>query len=101
MVNSKQLQNLYNDMYKIIRERLWPISVIEALANVEISIYEVIPDLSTVRKWTTSLEREVIQYSDKSEYLDDLLISIRDIIEYIDDGPSFLKLDVVTEVISK
>lgn len=101
MVNSKQLQNLYNDMYKIIRERLWPISVIEALANVEISIYEAIPDLSTVRKWITSLEREVIQYSDKSEYLDDLLISIRDIIEYIDDGLSFLKLDVVTEVISK
>lgn len=101
MVSSKQLQNLYNDLYKIIRERLWPISTIEALANLEISIYDAIPDLSEVQKFATVLEREVIHYSDKDEYQKNLLVTIKDIIDYIEDGPSYLKLISVTEVITR
>lgn len=101
MVNSKLLQNLYNDMYVIIRERLWPMSVINILANLEISIYDALPDLENVRKYSKDLEREVMYILDSDAYQKDLLTSIRDIIKYVEDGPSFLKLITVNEVIDK
>lgn len=48
MLNSRQLQSLYNDLYVQIRKYVWPISTIEILADFEIACYRAFPDMREV-----------------------------------------------------
>lgn len=49
MVSQSDLKNCYNDIYRVLRDYIWSYPVIDALADLEISVYQACPDIVAVR----------------------------------------------------
>ena len=49
MISSSIIQREYNRFYEEIRKYMWGFQAVEALAELEISVYRLIPDLIEVR----------------------------------------------------
>ena len=75
MITTNDLQRLYVDMYKQIREYLWPFRIVEALADLEIACYKAFPDIDEVKKCFRRLSSEIKFQADKEN--DEELLFVR------------------------
>lgn len=50
MINVADLQSAYIDMYTALRKYIWSYPTVEAIANLEISVYQLCPDIEVVRR---------------------------------------------------
>lgn len=60
MVNAKDIQIKYIQLYKALRSYLWPMSVIEGIADLEIEAYRAFPDMQKLEMLINTLHREVL-----------------------------------------
>lgn len=101
MITTNDLQRLYVDMYKQIREYLWPFRIVEAIADLEIACYKAFPDIDEVKKNFTRLSSEIKFQADKEDD-EELLKSIEKFQKFLDDEENmdgvYSKLDSVREV---
>lgn len=101
MITTNDLQRLYVDMYKQIREYLWPFRIVEALADLEIACYKAFPDIDEVKKCFPRLSSEIKFQADKEDD-EELLRSIEKFQKFLDDEGNmdgvYSKLDSVREV---
>ena len=101
MITTNDLQRLYVDMYKQIREYLWPFRIVEALADLEVACYKAFPDIDEVKKIFTRLSSEIRFQADKEED-EDLLKSLEKFQKFLDDEDKidgiYSKLNSVREV---
>lgn len=104
MVNSRQLQLLYNDLYVQFRKYIWPLSTIELLADFEVECYKAFPTMSNVLRIFNKLNLDVRStYVDNDD--DDFKDAIDNIKQFIVDNQHdkstniYYKLNRVQEVI--
>ena len=67
MINVSELQLCYNDLYKAMREYIWSYPTVEALAELEISVYQKCPDLEVVKRNLYMLDQRIrnVKYDDE------------------------------------
>ena len=95
MLNAKLLQNSYDKLYTSLRKYIWPIHVVDMIADLEISIYKVFPDLLEVRNYYNRLKLECLRYIPDDEDMKSKFEDFREILESSDEV--FSKLDVRLE----
>lgn len=59
MTDTANIQNKYNDLYVQMRKYLWDYRCVEALADLELSVYQRIPSIIDIRNRFNSLKFEV------------------------------------------
>ncbi len=59
MITAVALQNAYNDLYVAMRNYIWDFDTVEALADLEIGVYQTFPDIDNVKKKLNALKRLV------------------------------------------
>lgn len=92
MISAKHLQRDYNKLYKELRRIIWPYSVVEMIANLEIAIYKSFPDMEEVKRCYSTLKRACFRYIKDDEELE---TAFEKLSETIEDGPDiYSKLDV-------
>lgn len=67
MISANQLQSSYNKLYKEIRKYIWPANIVSDLADFEISVYRMFPDLSEVSDTYNKLKYNCLRYIDDEE----------------------------------
>lgn len=68
MLSVKELQVAYNHLYIVLREFIWPVDVVEKLAEFEIEVYNAMPNIETVRVKYNELKallNHKLDYEDK------------------------------------
>lgn len=99
MVSVKELQQEYNKLYIILREYVWPMYVVENLADLEISIYQAFPDKDLVLLFLNRLASNInkaIPVEEDQIAANNCIDKIRDL---CNEGPIYYKVYQVNEVI--
>ena len=97
MISSKMLQNAYIKLYEVLREYIWPASVVSEIADFEIAIFRVFPDLTEVRNLYTKLKYSCLRYVD-DENLKALFEEFKNILDESDSLYSKINVRVEGEV---
>lgn len=96
MISSAELQYQYNKLYEMLRQYLWPIDVIEVIADLETACYTAFPDLANVRRQFDKIRKATRDLSEDEE----LKKRIDEFQKLLDSGDNlYMKIDSVTEVI--
>lgn len=98
MVNPKELQIAYNRLYSILRHYIWPLNVVESIAELEISIYKSMPDTWEIKNKLNSLKYKIKNSVDDEgqSIINDCIDKIFDICNSDD---TYYKIYQVSEVI--
>ena len=70
MIAATDIQNAYLKLYKEMQKYIWSAETIENLADLEVSVYEMFPDMNLIRKHFKQLKYdlyEVLRSDDKEE----------------------------------
>ena len=81
MISAKQLQNSYNKLYKCLRAYIWPGTVVDQIADLEVSCYQTFPDLQQVRNYFNKLRVSVFKYIDEDGEMTDALNAFQEILD--------------------
>lgn len=80
MISSSIIQREYNRFYKEVRKYIWGFQAVEALADLEISVYQRIPDmfeiqdnLNKFRQYSKEVELDDEEFVKAADRLQDLL----------------------------
>lgn len=70
MITATELQQSYINLYRQLREYLWPFNIVELIAELEIECYSSFPQVSRLRNLFSRLKREIFSdyISDDDEY---------------------------------
>ena len=82
MLNSIILQNKYQTIYSSISNYLWPIDVVEHIADFEIACYSAFPDMINVRRTFDILKRDVTDFIREDSELSDAFDQFDKFISY-------------------
>ena len=97
MLNSIILQNKYQTIYSAISNYLWPIDVVEHIADFEIACYSAFPDMINVRRTFDILKRDVTDVIREDSKLSDAFDQFDKFIS--DNTETYLPLRKVNEVV--
>lgn len=97
MLNSIILQNKYQTIYSAISNYLWPIDVVEHIADFEIACYSAFPDMVNVRRTFDILRRDLTDVIREDSELSDAFDQFNEFIS--DSTDTYLPLRKVNEVV--
>lgn len=98
MINFKDIQSAYIELYKQLRRYLWGMDTVETIADLEVSANTTFPDLDQIRKHLSDLK---IKISDVIKKDEDLKSAMDDFEELLSSSNTvYAKLNQVNEVIS-
>lgn len=97
MISNYELQQAYNDLYEVLREYIWEYAVVDAIADLEIAVYETMADIPNIRSQFNKLRQLVRPVSQKEADLRDALDAFDKTIK--DDDTVYCKLTKVNEVL--
>lgn len=97
MLNSIILQNKYQTIYSAISNYLWPIDVVEHIADFEIACYSAFPDMINVRRTFDILKSDVTDVIREDSELSDAFDQFDKFIS--DNTETYLPLRKVNEVV--
>lgn len=80
MILGSELQFAYTNLYSALREYVLDIKIVEALAELEVEIFKLFPDLSNVSKAINQL-RSNIYNNIVDEDVTDALIELEDLVK--------------------
>lgn len=95
MLNATQLQNSYNKLYEYLREYIWPVNVVEQIADLEVSCYKSFPNLIDVRNYYNKLKSSVFRYVEEDEGMETAFEEFKDVLE--SDSTLYAKLNTRLE----
>lgn len=96
MISSTDIQNAYINLYKKLREYIWPASVIEIIADLETAVYETFPNMDDIRKQFKLLKYELYDILRDDEEMRDVVDVFEDTIS---DDIGYSRLEKVQEVL--
>lgn len=99
MINCADIQLCYNDLYRNVRNYIWEFSAVEDLADLEISVYQTCPSLSSIRSAFYRFRQHVSRLLNDDEELCSAVDAFQDLIESDDSVYSDIKQ--VQEVVSR
>lgn len=81
MITATDLQQSYINLYKQLREYLWPFHTVELIAELEIECYSSFPQVNSLRNIYSRLKSEIF-----SEYIsdDDEYRTLKDVFDKFD-----------------
>lgn len=97
MISNYELQQAYNDLYSVLRMYIWEYDVIDAIANLEIAVYETLADVNAVEDAFRKLDTLVRPVSQRDEDVKNAMEEFSDVIDSADSV--YCKLTQVNEVI--
>lgn len=97
MISNYELQQAYNDLYAVLRMYIWEYDVIDAIANLEIAVYETLADVNAVKNAFRKLDTLVRPVSQRDEDVKNAMKEFSDVIDSADSV--YCKLTQVNEVI--
>ena len=59
MVSATKFQNAYKDLYEQLYKFLWDFKTVELIANLEIAVFQVFPEMQAIEKAYAELLRDV------------------------------------------
>ena len=59
MINSRELHQNYNKLYTVFREYIWDYATVECMADLEVAIYKLCPNLDDVSRCLNKLEYQI------------------------------------------
>jgi len=62
MVSAKQIQNSYIKLYESLRSYVWPLSIVEGIADLEIAVYKAFPSIEAIQAAFAFLKYMCEQY---------------------------------------
>lgn len=95
MISAKQLQNAYNKLYKGLRNYIWPGTVVDQIADLEVACYRTFPDLQEVRNSYNKLKVSFFKYIDEDEDVENAFELFQEILDSSSD--LFAKLNTRLE----
>lgn len=97
MISSSIIQREYNRFYKEVRKYIWGFQAVEALADLEISVYRRIPDMFEIQDNLNKFR----QYSKEVELDDEEFVKAADRLQDLldENEESYAKLYEVKEVL--
>ena len=99
MISSAELQNAYNNFYKEMRKYIWDLDVVEILADLEVTVYDAFVDREKLASVLSNIEREIRDYFEDDEDLENAFTELRELSENEDD--QYVPLFKVNEVLIK
>lgn len=96
MINSADIQNRYIDIYKCVREYIWDFSVVEDLAELEIAIFKVCPNLIEIRSKLDKLSKDIVDVIREDENMKKSIDNLYDLLN--EDSTWYTKLTKMEEV---
>ncbi len=98
MLSSNDLQSVYIKLYKNLRNYIWDFQIVEMIANLEISVYKVFPDVNEIRNNLISLKNNIKDVLSDDE---DLSVSFQNFSDTLDseDITIYAKLNQLRGVI--
>lgn len=97
MISSAKIQHEYNRMYKQIRKYIWDFSAVEALADLEVEVYRLCPDIYSIRDRLSNFRLFTREVEFEDEELQRAIDKFEDLIN--EDDTPFAKLWQTKEVI--
>lgn len=96
MVNTRDLHNQYNKLYAAFRNYIWDFETVECLANLEVAVYQLCPNLKDVTKYLKDLDYRIGLADIHDDELDDELEAMYATID--NETQAFCKIDVMEGV---
>lgn len=97
MIEVNEVRNDYNELYRCLMMYTWNISMIRALADLEVSCHTSCNDVDDIRRNLDSVHYEAFRICSEDDELNDAFEKFYSDIESQDS--TYLKLDRVEEVI--
>lgn len=99
MIDTKELQLKYINLYKQLRRYIWDYPSVRLLANLEISIFDRFPNLDEVYKYASYLKTSADRVTDRDSDVMKAFNDLFDEIESCSDSGMYVTLNQVREVI--
>lgn len=84
MISAKELQNKYNKLYVSLREYIWPLKIVENIADLEVAVYRTFPDIDEVRTCYNVLKMNALRLVKDDEELEGKFEDFREILDSSD-----------------
>lgn len=98
MLSSRELQSAYVKLYIQLRRYIWDFSIVEKIANLEISVYRTFPDVKEVYDNLEELRSYIHEVASEDEELESALSNFSELMDS-EDNSLYAKLNQVREVI--
>lgn len=95
MINASDLQSAYVDMYTELRNYIWSYPTVEAIASLEMAVYQKCPDLDLVRRCFYTLVQMIGNIKYEDEDMKKVFDAFSDIMN--SDNSIYSKLSMVNE----
>lgn len=95
MISDKDLKRAYNHLYISLLDYIWPVNVIEILAELEISLYKSFPSLDEVKFNLSKLKSSVFKDVKDDE---EILACFDKLNALLDDNDQYVMLNARSEV---
>lgn len=97
MISAKSIQRAYDNLYIQLRNYIWPFSIIQTIADIEIASYTLFTNIDDLRKLLNKLKIETTSVYNKDKDYRSALDSFLNLISETDS--IYLKLNQVKEVL--
>lgn len=97
MISSAIIQREYNRLYREIRKYIWGFQAVEALADLEISVYRRIPDMFEIQVKLDAFRQYTKELEDEDENLVKAIDRLQDLLN--EDEEAYAKIYEVSEVL--
>ena len=96
MITTNDLQRCYIDLYKRLREYLWPFSTVELIADLEVATFCSFPDLNDVSFKLNRLYMDIRDCARDDKDMKDAIDSMRKLLS--NESEIYCKIKDVNEV---
>lgn len=99
VISSNRLQSAYNTLYVNLRNYIWDFNIVEAIADLEVSVYRAFPDINDVKQCIDNLKSMIISCDILSDD-EKLKSAFDDFYELLNDADSiYLNLQTFKKVV--
>ena len=99
MIDTKELQRAYINMYSAMRNYIWDYNAVKSLANLEVETFSAFPDIQKVRTYLNILKLYARQTTDNDPDVLDTFDEFNDILEKCETSNIYSSLMQVEEVL--
>lgn len=101
MIQSSEIQKLYIDLYKELKEFIWPIRVVERIADLEVACFDKFPSVSAIQNCLRRLKLDTYIDMKSSDEFKPVLDKFDKFEKFLDDNKNeklYSKVVVLKEV---
>ncbi len=84
MISAVEIQNKYNKLYSFLREYIWPPQIVDAIADLEISIYQTFPNNHEMEARFNRVKQSCLSMIHDDEELNKAFDDLGEVIQKVD-----------------